>query len=81
MLKNMTISPLIPFSHHQSVPPDISDEQSSSDMTVREGGNVTFFCKATGHPTPKVTWRRDDGSPLYQQRNGTELRRGMYLFS
>ncbi|EAT35448.1 AAEL012384-PA [Aedes aegypti] len=57
------------------LPPDISDEQSSSDMTVREGGNVTFFCKATGHPTPKVTWRRDDGSPLYQQRNGTELRR------
>lgn len=59
-----------------TVPPDISDDQSSSDLTVREGGNATFFCRATGHPSPKVTWRRDDGSPLYLKRNGTEVRKG-----
>ncbi|XP_058825506.1 lachesin-like [Topomyia yanbarensis] len=57
------------------LPPDISDEQSSSDTTIREGGNVTFYCKATGHPTPKVTWRRDDGSPLYLHRNETDVRK------
>jgi hypothetical protein len=29
-------------------------------MVVREGANVTLQCAATGFPTPKITWRRED---------------------
>lgn len=45
-------------------PPDISDAGSSSDTTVQEGRNVSLHCKATGNPTPRIFWRRDDGRKL-----------------
>ena len=29
------------------------------DQTVRENEETTFYCSATGNPTPKVTWLLD----------------------
>ncbi|XP_076335125.1 lachesin-like isoform X2 [Tachypleus tridentatus] len=46
------------------VPPEILGAESSSDVLVREGFNVTLTCKTKGYPTPKITWRREDGEPL-----------------
>ncbi|XP_064474479.1 protein amalgam-like isoform X2 [Ornithodoros turicata] len=46
------------------VPPDIVGSQSSSDVLVREGSNVTLVCRAKGYPAPQITWRREDGQPL-----------------
>jgi neurotrimin len=45
-------------------PPDISDDESSSDTTIHEGKNVTLHCSATGNPIPRILWRRDDGLPI-----------------
>ncbi|XP_037512766.1 lachesin [Rhipicephalus sanguineus] len=46
------------------VPPDIVVEESSSDVVVREGSNVTLTCKARGYPRPTITWRREDNEPI-----------------
>ena len=29
------------------------------DQKVEENGAVTFYCRASGHPTPDVFWRRE----------------------
>lgn len=47
-----------------SVPPNIDDSLSSSDVIVREGANETLTCKATGSPQPSVKWKRDDNSKI-----------------
>lgn len=47
-----------------SVPPNIEDYQTSSDAIVREGSNVTLTCKATGSPTPTISWKRDDNQQI-----------------
>ncbi|OTF71230.1 Immunoglobulin I-set domain containing protein [Euroglyphus maynei] len=36
------------------VPPDIIDHESSNDVLVREGDNVTLKCKARGYPEPII---------------------------
>jgi len=41
------------------VPPDIVSDESSADLSVQEGDNATLYCRATGNPPPRVTWRRD----------------------
>lgn len=46
------------------VPPDISDEGTSGDVTISEGENVTLSCTAKGHPEPRILWRREDGNPI-----------------
>ncbi|XP_046400340.1 neurotrimin isoform X4 [Ischnura elegans] len=46
------------------VPPDILDYQTSTDMVVREGTNVTLRCAATGSPRPSIVWRREDGEQI-----------------
>ncbi|OXA64657.1 Lachesin [Folsomia candida] len=51
-----------------NVSPTIIDEETSTDLTVREGENVTLVCKATGRPPPKVTWRREDGESIMVRR-------------
>ncbi|XP_055700744.1 lachesin-like isoform X1 [Phlebotomus papatasi] len=63
------------------VPPDINDEESSSDVTAREGEDATLFCSANGHPTPRITWRREDGAPLLIRRNETIARVDSYYGS
>ncbi|CAH1995435.1 unnamed protein product, partial [Acanthoscelides obtectus] len=47
-----------------AVPPDIDDSETSGDITIAEGENVTLTCKATGHPHPRIVWRREDGGSL-----------------
>uniref|UniRef100_A0A336LZ41 CSON011191 protein n=1 Tax=Culicoides sonorensis TaxID=179676 RepID=A0A336LZ41_CULSO len=46
------------------VPPMIIESQTSNDMVVREGTNVTLTCKAKGYPEPYVMWRREDGNEM-----------------
>lgn len=53
-------------------PPDISDEESSTDMTIHEGRNATLHCSARGNPTPRIFWRRDDGVAITLDR-GEEI--------
>lgn len=47
-----------------TVPPDILDNQTSHDMNVQEGENVTLKCGAVGSPAPTIEWRREKGKPL-----------------
>jgi Immunoglobulin domain len=48
------------------VPPVIVDAGSSaSHITVREGLSLTLTCRGDGVPAPKVTWRREDGRPIF----------------
>ncbi len=37
-----------------SVPPDIDDLETSSDVIVNEGDDATLTCRASGHPKPQV---------------------------
>ncbi|KAL5242060.1 hypothetical protein ACI65C_009469 [Semiaphis heraclei] len=46
------------------VPPDIKDEETISDITVKEGENATLACKAKGNPPPRITWKREDGHKI-----------------
>lgn len=48
-----------------TVPPDILDYDTSTDMVVMEGRNVTLRCAATGSPAPNITWRREDGQQIH----------------
>ena len=56
--------PFLKLFHYISVPPDILDYPTSTDMVVTEGSNVTLKCVATGSPTPTITWRREGGEPI-----------------
>lgn len=47
-----------------AVPPSIVDKETSSDMVIREGSNVSMICKAEGFPEPFVMWRREDGENI-----------------
>ena len=59
-----------------TVPPDIVDEGTSSDITVQEGDNATLVCKAKGHPMPRIVWRREDGESIVIKKGGREVIRG-----
>jgi len=61
--------------HISSVPPSIVDKETSSDMVVREGSNVSMACKAEGYPEPYIMWRREDGDDI--NYNGNE---GSFVF-
>lgn len=62
-----------------TVPPDISDEDSSSDVTTKEGEDASLYCSASGHPTPRITWRREDGSAISLRPTGVNLKKGNLL--
>eukprot|EP00093_Oithona_nana_P000812 00812.XXX_855_203_1 [CDS] Oithona nana genome sequencing. len=46
------------------VPPKIMTKNDNSQLVVREGENLTLSCNATGHPTPHIVWRREDGEDI-----------------
>ncbi|KAK7578213.1 hypothetical protein V9T40_010418 [Parthenolecanium corni] len=46
------------------IPPDIINEDTSSDMMVPEGESVRLSCKAKGYPQPHITWRREDNEDI-----------------
>ncbi|XP_049766341.1 lachesin-like [Schistocerca cancellata] len=50
------------------VPPDIVNDETSTDLAVQEGENATLVCRATGHPPPRIAWRREDGQPILLRR-------------
>ncbi|KAH0567083.1 hypothetical protein KQX54_006523 [Cotesia glomerata] len=56
-----------------AVPPDIVyGDETSKDLSVTEGENVTLNCQATGTPKPRVSWRREDGQHILI-RNSTSF--------
>ncbi|XP_023319725.1 lachesin isoform X2 [Eurytemora carolleeae] len=55
-----------------NVPPDIDMKQTSNDVTVQENYNTTLVCHASGHPTPRIKWRREDSGPLFLNSNDTD---------
>ncbi|BFF95124.1 neurotrimin [Drosophila madeirensis] len=52
------------------VPPDIVDFHTSQDVVRATGQNVTLTCYATGVPTPTITWRREESTPLWLTDEG-----------
>ncbi|XP_071549854.1 lachesin-like isoform X2 [Panulirus ornatus] len=55
------------------VPPDIIDEESSSEVVVKEGQDVTLECRARGSPKPVISWKREDGGRI-DVSNGINLK-------
>jgi len=45
-------------------PPAILTAGTSQDQQVEEGQNVLLSCRAGGHPTPQVRWKREDGKKI-----------------
>ncbi|CAL4066807.1 unnamed protein product, partial [Meganyctiphanes norvegica] len=57
----------------EDVPPDIIDEESSSEVVVQEGHDVTLRCRARGSPKPIISWKREDGGKIHLS-NGINLK-------
>ncbi|KAH1012333.1 hypothetical protein HUJ05_011508 [Dendroctonus ponderosae] len=51
------------------VPPDILNNDTSGDISTLEGENATLWCKASGHPPPRVLWKQEDGHPIFIRRS------------
>ncbi|KAK4872188.1 hypothetical protein RN001_016312 [Aquatica leii] len=52
------------------VSPDFVFDETSGDILVGEGASTFLTCKATGRPSPRIEWRREDGKEVIL-RNGT----------
>ncbi|KAI4499612.1 hypothetical protein M0802_005182 [Mischocyttarus mexicanus] len=56
------------------VPPDIVyGGETTADLAVSEGDNATLSCRATGRPTPRVSWRREDSEPIFIRASSTGI--------
>ncbi|CAN7995506.1 unnamed protein product [Ixodes hexagonus] len=53
---------------HLLIPPSIVGSDTIQTLHVEEGKNYQLMCSATGQPSPVVTWRRQDGAPIYGAR-------------
>lgn len=58
------------------MPPDIIYDDTSADLAVSEGENATLWCRATGHPTPRIAWRREDAEGILIRKGPREIIRG-----
>ena len=60
-----------------SVPPDIDDDTTSSDVVVNEGDDTSLECKARGHPKPRIVWLREDKDsfPVYDPTHNQTAKR------
>lgn len=58
------------------VPPDIINNDTSGDLSVSEGDNATLWCRATGHPTPRIVWKREDSQPIILKKGPREYTKG-----
>jgi hypothetical protein len=76
--------PMISMTGHLDVvvPPTIIDEESSpSTVSIREKHNASLICKSNGVPYPNITWRREDGRPIFrdtQKTSGVKLERKVH---
>ncbi|XP_068976854.1 neurotrimin-like isoform X1 [Bombus flavifrons] len=61
------------------VPPSIITKETSTDMVVREGSNVTLTCKASGYPEPYIMWRREDGKNINYNGDNVNVVNGEVL--
>lgn len=62
-----------------TVPPDILNEDTSGDLSVSEGDNSTLWCRASGHPPPRVLWRKENGEPIFMRRSFRNFTKGMLI--
>ena len=67
--------------HLFSVPPEIDDLKTSSDVHVNEGDEANLECRANGHPKPEVRWLREDRSnfTIYDKNNKRMIGRWYFL--
>lgn len=49
------------------VPAEPKFTREPSDVASDIGSNVTLLCLAQAHPEPQVTWRREDGLPIFNR--------------
>lgn len=63
------------------VPPDFVAEETSGDVMVPEGGTVRVSCRARGIPTPRVMWRREDGSDIVIRDANGNKNKGTFSFN
>ncbi|XP_075972019.1 lachesin-like [Anticarsia gemmatalis] len=73
--------PMITQTHHLHVfvPPDIMDSDSSGEVIVREGDNVSLHCAASGTPPPTVLWRREDSAVFKVDKETVSKWSGVWL--
>ncbi|XP_065811778.1 hemicentin-1 [Labrus bergylta] len=54
-----------------------------SDVALDIGSNVTLPCSTEGHPEPQVSWRREDGIPIFStprmRGTVTQNSRGLHI--
>ncbi|VEN62785.1 unnamed protein product, partial [Callosobruchus maculatus] len=58
------------------ISPDILPDNEVPESMIKEGGNITLRCKATGVPEPTVTWRREDGNNIILRSDGNREKQG-----
>ncbi|XP_048833472.1 hemicentin-1 isoform X1 [Brienomyrus brachyistius] len=60
------------------VPPSIADDESISDIKVKENQNVTLTCEVTGNPMPEINWLKNR-EPLVEDEQHQVLSNGRFL--
>lgn len=43
---------------------------------MTEGDNATLTCEASGHPSPRILWRREDGDHILLRVKSQGLQKG-----
>ncbi|XP_042221743.1 lachesin-like [Homarus americanus] len=52
------------------VPPNILDEETSTDVEVQEDDQAVLRCGAEGYPAPEIRFKREDGVGIRYAANG-----------